>query len=192
MPNCQPPRHAESLYIQIFLCPSVHQLGRGHLIGNRWKITWWRFNFSGSALAGSSSIAEWNKSACLSTQEKTLSVKKMLTLQRQTISGVFFCCHPDVMRGGRCCTEKNDQRSGCFGLDTSFYLWLQPMVKLQRDGGRTKETNFNREYGNKATTMKDWKLFFLNSFSASRLGSILRYLQCKREINWKKAWKVGW
>ena len=123
---------------------------------------------SGSALAGSSSIAEWNKSACLSTQEKTLSVKKMVTLQRQTISGVFFCCHPDVMRGGRCCTEKNDQRSGCFGLDTSFYLWLQPMVKLQRDGGRTKETNFNREYGNKATTMKDWKLFFRNSFSASR------------------------
>ena len=45
---------------------------------------------SGSALAGSSSIAEWNKSACLSTQEKTLSVKKMLTLQRQTISGVFL------------------------------------------------------------------------------------------------------
>ena len=87
---------------------------------------------------------------------------------RDRQSPVFFCCHPDVMRGGRCCTEKNDQRSGCFGLDTSFYLWLQPMVKLQRDGGRTKETNFNREYGNKATTMKDWKLFFRNSFSASR------------------------
>ena len=99
------------------------------------------------------SVSIENESALLSTLAKTLSAKNTLTLQkwnlRQTISGVFCCPtrQHEKRKGVHAALRKrNDQRSGKaikgFGLGTSSYLWLPPMVKFQREGNLDKRDLF--------------------------------------------------